>query len=143
MQDTAPMSTGAHPHPEDLRAKAQQLLQDIEAGDNLEQLPAHLTKEQRYKIAVARTLMLSPKALLLDSPFRPLNLPSTHQFKQFLLKQVTNNNLLLILVTHNTKFALEHSDQIIYVSEQQLLQFDKTNRIEKCNIQEVHDYLAM
>lgn len=128
---------------EELRAKAQQLLLDIEAGDNLEQLPAHIKKEQRYKIAVARALMLRPQALFLDSPFTALDQSSINQFKQFLLNKVRNDHLLLILATHNTKFALQYSDQIIYVSEQQLLQFDKSHRIENCDIQEVHDYLAM
>ena len=127
----------------EIRAKAEKLLEDIDAGDNLEQLPAHLTKEQCYKIAVARALMLEPKALLLKSPFTALELASVGQFKQFLLNQVRENNLLLILATHDIKFALEYSDQIIYISEQQLLQFDKNHRIQDCDDPEVRDYLSI
>lgn len=125
----------------ELRKKAQQLLVDIEAGDKLELLPAYLTKEQRYKIAVARAMMLDPSALMLDSPFTRLDLSTIHQFKQFLLNTVRNNNLLLILVTHDTKFALEHSDQIIYISKQKILIFNKNNRIQDCQDQEVCSYL--
>lgn len=126
-----------------VRAKAEKLLEDINAGDNLEQLPAHLKKEQRYKIAVARTLMLDPQALLLDSPFTALDLSSINQFQQFLLGKVRDDNLLLILVTNNIKFALEYSDQIIYISEQQMLQFDKNHRIQDCKLPEVCEYLTL
>lgn len=123
--------------------RAQQLLADINAGDNLELLPAYLTKEQRYKIAVARALMLKPKALLLESPFTALELASINQFKQFLLGKVKDDNLLLVLATHDSKFALQHSDQIIYISKQKLLQFDTDHRIQDCNDQEVCDYLSI
>ncbi|MDH3343511.1 MAG: ATP-binding cassette domain-containing protein [Gammaproteobacteria bacterium] len=125
------------------KIKAQQLLTEIDAGNNLQLLPAHLKKEQRYKIAVARALMLEPQALLLDSPFTALDLSSINQFKQFLLGKVRDNNLLLILATHDIKFALQHSDQIIYVSEQQMLQFDKDHRIQDCKLPEVCDYLTL
>ena len=122
--------------------RAQQLLTDINAGDDLELLPAHLKPEQRFKIAVARALMLNPRALLLNSPFTALELPSIKPFQQFLLNRVRDQNLLLILVTHDIKFALKHSDQIIYVSEKRMLQFDKNNRIQDCDNAEVSDYLA-
>lgn len=126
-----------------VRAKAEKLLDDIDAGDNLEQLPAYLKKEQRFKIAVGRTLMLDPQALLLDSPFTALDLSSINQFKQFLLGQIRDNSLLLILVTNDVKFALEYSDQIIYISEQHMLQFDKQHRIQDCDHPDVCDYLRL
>ncbi|MCW8829989.1 MAG: ATP-binding cassette domain-containing protein [Gammaproteobacteria bacterium] len=128
---------------DELMVKAQQLLKDIRAGDNLEQLPAFLEKEQRFKIAVARALMINPKALLIDSPFTSLELTSIKPFKQFLLNRVRDHNLLLILVTHDSKFALKHSDQIIYVSENRILQFDQNHRIQDCDDPEVCEYLAI
>ena len=128
--------------PDKHRAYAEQLLTDIEAGDDLEQLPAYLNKEQRYKIAVARALMLKPKALLINNPFTSLEHISIRAFQQFLLNKVRNENMLLLLVTHNIKFALEHSDQIIYVSDQNILQFDNDNRIQDCDNPEVRDYLT-
>ena len=126
-----------------IRSRAQQLLKDINAGDHLELLPAYLKKEQRYKIAVARALMLEPQVLLLDSPFTALELSSIDSFKQFLLNQVRDKHLLLILVTHDVKFALKYSDQILYISEQQILQFDKNHRIQDCDDPEVCDYLSI
>jgi ABC-type polar amino acid transport system ATPase subunit len=127
---------------DEIRSKAQQLLEDIETGEDLQLLPAYLTKDQRYKIAVARALMLDPHTLLLDSPFSALNFSSAGHFKQFLINKARNDNLLLILATHDTKFALEHSDQILFVSRQHMLQFSKTQRIQDCDIPEVCDYIT-
>ena len=126
----------------EIRIKAQQLLKDIDAGNNLELLPAYLNKEQRYKIAVARALILKPKALLLDNPFLVLDQSSVHQFKQFLLGKVREDNLLLILVTHDIKFALKYSDQIIFISKHHMHLFDQTQRIHDSDDPEVCKYLA-
>jgi len=128
---------------DDNMKKAQQLLHDIQAGENLELLPAYLRKEQRYKIAVARALMLNPQALLLDSPFSALELTSIEPFQKFLLNQVKDRNILLILVTHNVSFALKYSDQIIYLSGQQIFKFDKDKRIQDCTNAEINNYLSM
>lgn len=125
-----------------VRAKAEQLLEEIDAGEDLHLLPAYLKKEQRYKIAVARALMLDPISLLVDSPFTALNFTSAKHFKQFLLNRVKNDNLLLILATHDSKFALEHSDQIIFISSEHMLKFDKKQRIQDCSIPEVRDYIT-
>lgn len=126
-----------------VRGKAQQLLQDIDAGDNLERLPAHLKKEQRYKIAIARALILDPKVLFLDDAFSAIERPSMSHFYTFLLNKVRNDNLLLVLVSHDTQFTRQHSDQIIYISEHKMLQFDKTNRIQDCNDPEIREYLSL
>ena len=125
------------------RDKAEQLLKAIQAGENLERLPAYLTKEQRYKIAVARALMLSPKALLLDDSFSSLELTAIADFQQFLLQLTEQDNLLLLLTTHDKNFALKHSSQIIYASENKILVFDSKAAIENCAEPEVRHYLSL
>ena len=127
----------------ELREKAQLLLQEIGAGNNLDLLPAYLEKEQRYKIAVARALMLNQLALFLEDPFSAIELPAIWQFQQFLLNKVSADNLLLLLVTDNSQFALNHSDKIIYISKSKILHFDKQHAVQDCNDPEVQDYLSL
>jgi ABC-type transporter Mla maintaining outer membrane lipid asymmetry ATPase subunit MlaF len=125
----------------DIRDKAINLLEEIDVKCDLTLLPAYLRKDQCYRIAIARALILRPKALLLDNPFVPLDLTAANKFKRFLLNRVKTDNLLLMMVTHDIKFALKYSDQIVFMAENQIYQFDKTNNIQSCDIPEVRDYL--
>lgn len=125
----------------DIREKALNLLEELDVECDITLLPAYLRKDQCYKIAIARALILEPKALLLDHPFLPLDLKAASKFRRFLLNRVKNDNLLLITVTHDSKFAIKHSDQILFMAENQIYQFNKTNDIRSCDIPAVKDYL--
>ena len=125
----------------DIKHRALALLEEIDVKCDITLLPAYLRKDQRFRIAVARALILNPKALLLDNPFAPFDLTATNRFKRFLLNRVKTGNLLVIMVTHDIKFALKHSDQIIFMAENRIYQFNHKNDIHSCDIPEVREYL--
>ena len=125
----------------EIKHRAINLLDEIDVKCDLTLLPAYLRMDQRFRIAIARALILSPQALVLDNPFVPLDLTAANKFKRFLLNRVKSDNLLLIMVTHDIKFALKHSDQIIFMAENQIHLFNKTNDINACDIPTVRDYL--
>lgn len=127
--------------PQVIRENALGLLNELDAECDITVLPAYLRKDQRYIIAIARALILKPKALLLDHPFLPLDQIAASKFRRFLLNRVKNDNLLLIMVTHDSKFAIKHSDQILFMAEDQIHPFDKTNDIRNCDIPVVKDYM--
>lgn len=124
-----------------IREEALNLLEELDVKCDITILPAYLRKDQCYKIAIARALILKPKALFLNHPFLPLDLNATNKFRRFLLNRVKNENLLLITVTHDSKFAIKHSDQIVFIAEDQIHQFNETNDIHACDIPIVRDYL--
>lgn len=126
----------------DIKNKAMNLLEEIDVKCDLKLLPAYLRKDQCFRIAIARALILDPKALLLDNPFAPLDLTAANRFKRFLLNRVKTDNLLIIMVTHDINFALKHSDQIIFMADNQIYQFNETDDIHSCDIPEVRDYLS-
>ena len=124
-----------------IRDHAMRLLEELDVKCDLTLLPAYIRKDQRFRVAIARALILNPDALILDNPFAPLDLTSTNRFKHFLLNRVKTDNLLLMVVTHDIKFALRHSDQIIFMAENQIYIFNETNDIHSCDIPVVRDYL--
>jgi ABC-type transporter Mla maintaining outer membrane lipid asymmetry ATPase subunit MlaF len=125
----------------DIKDQATRLLEELDVKCDLTSLPAYLRKDQRFRIAIARALILSPQALLLDNPFGPLDLTATNKFKRFLLNRVKRDNLLLMMVTHDIKFAIKHSDQIVFMAGDHIYQFNETNDINTCDIPVVRDYL--
>ena len=127
---------------ESLTEKALNLLQEIDPELNLDDLPAYISKEQRFKIAVARVLLLDPDVLALDKPFTHFDHQSKRQFQRFLAERV-NKGLSLLLLTDDVQYALNISDQIIFVNRENLFHFDSKQAILNCDIAVVNEYLSL
>ena len=125
-----------------LAEKALELLEEIDPHINLDDLPAYLTKEQRYKIAVARALLLEPDVLALNNPFAHFNSEDRHKFQAFLESRV-RQGLSLLLVIHDIPYALDISDKIIFVSRENLFCFDSVQAMKNSDIAMVKQFLKL
>lgn len=128
-------------NPSAIREKALKLMEELEVNCDINLLPAYLRKDQRFKIAIARALILDPDALILDSPFSLLDNIGRDALKQFLLNRIKEHNTLVIIKTHDIEFALDHSDQIVFISESMLQTFNGKEELEACNDPEIQNYL--
>jgi len=124
-----------------LAEKALEILEDIDPDINLDDLPAYITKDHQYKIAIARALLLEPDVLVLNNPFAHFNSDSKHKFQAFLKKQI-DKGLSILLVTHDVHYALDVSDKIIFASQENLLQFDSKQALLNCNTPIVHEFMT-
>jgi len=122
--------------------KALQLLEEIDPEINLDDLPAYLTKDHQYKIAVARALLLEPDVLALNNPFAHFNSDSKYKFQLFLKKQV-EKGLSLLLVTHDTPYALSISDKIIFANRENLIYFDSVEALLNSDIAMVNQFINL
>ncbi len=125
-----------------LAEKALQLLEEIDPEIDLDDLPAYLTKDHQYKIAVARALLLEPDVLALNNPFAHFNSDSKSKFQLFLKKQV-EKGLSLLLVTHDTPYALSISDKIIFANRENLIYFDSVEALLNSDIAMVNQFINL
>ena len=123
-----------------LAEKALDLLEQIDPEINLDNLPAYISKDHRYKIAVARALLLDPDVLVINNPFAHFNSDSKQNFKLF-LKQQVEQGLSLLIVTHDTPYALSISDKIIFADQKNLHHFDSRESILNSDIPEIIEFL--
>ncbi len=121
-------------------SRATRLLAELGLFD-LISLPALLRKDQRFRIAIARALILQPAALLLDNPFALLDNIAAETLKQYLLRRVREQHMSLVILTHDTRFALAHAHQIVFITPDEVLRFDRQNRIEQCRHELVQNFL--
>jgi len=101
----------------------------------LESLRNKTSKElsggQKQKVALAKAMIEEPPLLLLDEPFSNLDNISKEDFKSILKNIVTELNIGLLFVTHDSKDALTFSDEIMVIQNGKLLK--KGTPLELCS----------
>lgn len=63
--------------------------------------PATLSGGQQARVALLRVLLSEPRALLLDEPFRSLDLDTRQRVRQLVFSEARRRNLPTLLVTHD------------------------------------------
>ncbi|KKJ75765.1 ABC transporter ATP-binding protein [Kiloniella litopenaei] len=79
--------------------------------------PATLSGGQRARIAVLRTLLSQPRALLLDEPFSKLDAELRARFRNFVFRHARANNLPTLMVTHDPDDAQSTGGKVIQMSD--------------------------
>lgn len=87
------------------RARIEAALAEAGLAGFADRDPATLSGGQRARVALLRTLMAEPKALLLDEPFSRLDSDLRAQIRAFVLGLARAHGLPVILVTHDAEDA--------------------------------------
>lgn len=78
---------------------ALEYLDKVGLKDWAEHMPSELSGGQKQRIAIARSLITNPKVILADEPTGALDSSTSYEVMD-LLKQVNNDGMTVIIVTH-------------------------------------------
>lgn len=95
------------------RVLIEQALADADLAGFANRDPATLSGGQRARVALLRTLLAQPEALLLDEPFSRLDLALRDQIRRFVLDRARSQGLPVILVTHDPNDAAAAGGRIV------------------------------
>ena len=95
------------------RARIDQALSDAELAGFGDRDPATLSGGQRARVALLRTLMARPQALLLDEPFSKLDAPLRGAMRRFVFDHARRSALPMLLVTHDEADAVSAAGPVI------------------------------
>lgn len=86
------------------KARAQELLTQVNLGHRLKHRPNMLSGGERQRVAIARALMNNPKVILADEPTGNLDSKSGEEVIA-ILEKLNKQGTTLLLVTHNEELA--------------------------------------
>ena len=96
--------------------KARALLNKVGLSDKEKAYPYQLSGGQKQRVAIARALAMEPEVMLFDEPTSALD-PELIEEVLRVIKELAEENMTMIIVTHEMGFAKEISDRIIFMAD--------------------------
>lgn len=112
----------------DAEILAMMLLEKVGLLNKMDSYPHELSGGQAQRVAIARTLAMQPKAILFDEPTSALD---PHMKKEVLevIRRLRNDKIIIIIVTHEMKFAREIADRVVFLHNGQIIENDTPENV--------------
>ena len=98
------------------RVRAMELLEKMNLGDRADYYPCQLSGGQQQRVAIARALAMNPEILFFDEPTSALDPELTGEVLK-VIKQLAEDNMTMVIVTHEMPFAKAVSDRVIFMDK--------------------------
>ncbi|HEX2902225.1 MAG TPA: amino acid ABC transporter ATP-binding protein [Jatrophihabitans sp.] len=95
-------------------ARGQELLARVGLSEKAHAYPAQLSGGQQQRVAIARALAMDPKLMLFDEPTSALD-PELVGEVLDVMKQLAQDGMTMIVVTHEMGFAREVADELVFM----------------------------
>lgn len=105
------------PHKLIIYNKVMYLLNVVQMGHLANRYPAQLSGGQKQRVALARSLAIEPKILLLDEPFGALDIKVRKELRRWLRKLHQEFKFTSIFVTHDQEEAMEIANRIVIINQ--------------------------
>jgi polar amino acid transport system ATP-binding protein len=106
---------------EEVKANALRLLKRIGLEDKANVFPSTLSGGQKQRIAIIRALAMNPKVMLFDEPTSALDPEMVGEVLD-LIKQLADEGMTMVIVTHEMGFAREVATRVIFMDEGMIIE---------------------
>ncbi|MDP2844292.1 MAG: ABC transporter ATP-binding protein [Acetobacterium sp.] len=119
-----------------------QLLEEFEIDDIKDQSARHLSGGESQKIALARALSFSPKALFLDEPTANIDPKSIQIIEAALQKRNREQGLTIIIITHNLSQAFRICNHLTFLDQGSCLFSDRPEKIMTTSHSTIDEFIS-
>ena len=99
---------------EEILPVAQRLLEKVGLWNKRDFYPGNLSGGQKLRVAIARALAMNPEIMLFDEPTSALDPELTGEVLKT-IKQLADEDMTMIIVTHEMAFARSVSDKVLFM----------------------------
>ncbi|HIV34694.1 MAG TPA: amino acid ABC transporter ATP-binding protein [Candidatus Blautia intestinigallinarum] len=99
---------------EEVYAQARKLLAQMGLADKEKSYPFQLSGGQQQRVSIARALAMNPDILFFDEPTSALDPELTGEILK-VIRQLADDHITMVIVTHEMNFAREISDHILFM----------------------------
>ncbi|MBR5341054.1 MAG: amino acid ABC transporter ATP-binding protein [Erysipelotrichaceae bacterium] len=107
---------------------AMEQLKKVGMGDFVYAYPSTLSGGQKQRVAIARALCMNPEILLFDEPTSALD-PEMVGEVLSVIKDLANEDMTMIVVTHEMGFAKDVADKVIFMDDGLIVEEGKPEQI--------------
>jgi len=101
--------------------RAMELLERVGIANQAKKLPAQLSGGQQQRAAIARSLAMDPKLILLDEPTSALDPEMINEVLDTMIS-LANDGMTMVAVTHEMGFARRAADRILFMADGQIVE---------------------
>lgn len=111
------------------KEEVDELIRLLELEPHLEKKIDQLSGGQKQRVALARTMVMKPKILLLDEPLSALDGVIKESIKDRIKTIAKEYHLTTIIVTHDPEEALTLSDRVLIIDQGTIAQYGRPAEI--------------
>ena len=97
-------------------AEAKELLKKMGLEDRADAYPCQLSGGQQQRVSIVRALAMKPDILFFDEPTSALDPELTGEILK-VIRQLAEEHMTMVIVTHEINFARNVSDRIIFMAD--------------------------
>lgn len=101
---------------EEAEKTAKDYLEKVGMGPYIHAKPSQLSGGQKQRVGIARALTMRPDVLLFDEPTSALDPEMVGEVLK-VMRNLAENGLTMVIVTHEMEFAREVSDRVVFMDK--------------------------
>ena len=106
---------------EDAESHALELLRRVGLADRAGAYPSQLSGGQKQRVAIVRALAMDPDVMLFDEPTSALDPEMVGEVLE-VMKELANEGMTMVVVTHEMGFAREVGNRVIFMDEGKIVE---------------------
>ena len=114
--EIVPVTTSVADITKEAREKALELLKRIGLEEKADAYPSSLSGGQKQRVAIVRSLAMDPDVILFDEPTSALDPEMVGEVLE-LMKELADQGMTMVVVTHEMGFAREVGTRIVFMDE--------------------------